>query len=90
MTDFTTFTTQEIEEMFLQWLQGCDVPLKLAQFQTVLAESGSKLPKELCLMNGLPPGSTVGHAARSLIAFCNQRGVEYRLDTKIDFKSEAD
>ncbi len=90
MTEFEiTLTTQEIEGMFLQWLQGHGVPLKLSQFQMVLAESDSKLSEELCLMNDFPVGSTVGHAARSLIAFCNQNGVEYRLDTKINFKSEA-
>jgi hypothetical protein len=54
--------------MFLQWTQEFDMPLNLAQFQVALAELDSEQTKELCLMNDLLMGSTVGHVARSMIA----------------------
>lgn len=85
-----TMTTKDIEGMFLGWLRGEGGPLHLHHFQQAIAESEAKLPDEACEEFGYPEGTTVGHAVRCSLAFFNQHGDEYRLDTRLGFKTEAD
>ena len=85
-----TLTRQDIEQMFLDWLRDRPVPLNLNHFQQSIAESEAALPEADCAVNGFPEGTTFGHAVRCSVAFFDQNGVEYRLDTRIRFTSEAD
>ena len=89
-TNTSTFTTQDIERLFLDWLRGRPVPMNINHFQQVLAESETKLPEDVCREEGFAEGTTVGHAVRSSVAFFNQLGEEWRVDTRIEFKDEAE
>lgn len=88
--DTVTLTTDEIETAFLGWLRGEPVVLTLAQFQQAIAESEAQLPEKLCEAAGYPVGTTAGHAVRCSIGFCDQTGVEHRLDAHLHFPTEAD
>lgn len=85
-----TLTTADIEEMFFDWLLSRPVALNLSHFQQAIAESESQMPASVCEATGYPHGTTVGHAVRCAIGFCDQTGAEYRLDTtRLAFPSEA-
>ena len=84
-----TLTIDGILEDFCRWLDDEESMLSLPDFQTCLAESSERLPDHYCDEIGIPIGSTVGHAIRSMIPFFID-GQEHRFGTTMNFRSEED
>ena len=84
------FSSEDLREMFYQWLEGEETPLPFSEMQDALAEMEDMMPEVLCREHGFLVGCSVGHAARSSIAVIGPDRREYRLETKIRFKDERE
>jgi hypothetical protein len=83
-----TFTTPEIESLFLDGLRSVSVPLNINHFQQAIAESTTKLSQAECEEFDCPVGTTVGHLVRSTICFFREDGKQICLSQRISFKDE--
>jgi hypothetical protein len=61
---------------------------RVADIQPALAEMTDKMPDDICRELAFALGTSVGHAARSLIVVRAQDGREYRIVPTIGFESE--
>lgn len=83
------FTNEQIRQMFYAWLDGGEMEFAFSTMQPALASMTEKLPSAYCERLNLPPNSTVGHAARSLIVVSVDE-VEHLLEGCISFHDEEE
>jgi hypothetical protein len=89
MMNDDTIHYNPFEATFLDWLDGSERSIPVSDYQQALAESTTPLPHRHCAELGVPAGSTIGHAVRSLVPlYCEQTGTEYLLSTGLQFSSD--
>jgi hypothetical protein len=83
-------TGEELRQSFYDWIRDGRRPrFRITDIQPTLAEMADQMPDDVCRALEFAPGTSVGHAARSLIVvFHTQEGREYRISPMIGFESE--
>jgi hypothetical protein len=84
-----SFNSQELQEMFFEWLEGTAIALPFLVIQPALAEmDNTVMPPDLGCRHGFLVGCSIAHAAHSVICLLGPDDQEYRLETLIHFADE--